>query len=142
VFHPRSDYMEIMMDKASLWQFFSEYLGFLCQLPSHQLLRIQLSPRACTIGPLVARVPNGLHINTCKYQFLGEGSDVAVDLPPASSKLSQPVFKSINFPAERPINKSNNQSSNYSVITTINHPLINYTVTFQSQSDNLKPISR
>jgi hypothetical protein len=39
-FDPRSGTLGFVVDKVELRQFFSEYFGFLCQFPFHQLLQI------------------------------------------------------------------------------------------------------
>jgi hypothetical protein len=51
-----------MVDKVALRQVFSEYFGFPSQFAFTLLLHTHLQPRADTIGPLVAGVPNGLSL--------------------------------------------------------------------------------
>jgi hypothetical protein len=54
-----------VIDKVAVWQVFSEYFSFPCQLSFHRLPHIhhRLSSRTCTIDQLVVHVPNGLILN-------------------------------------------------------------------------------
>jgi hypothetical protein len=55
--------MGFVVDKVTLGQVFSEYLGFPCQLSCHRMLYIHHLPSgAGTIDQLVAGVPSGLSL--------------------------------------------------------------------------------
>jgi hypothetical protein len=48
-----------VVEKVALGQVFSEYFGFACQFSFRQILHINLSRGAGTIGRLLADVPSG-----------------------------------------------------------------------------------
>jgi hypothetical protein len=67
VFDPSSDHVGFMVDKVTLWQLLSEYLGFPCQLPFYQpiLSRVWATIDGIWIGywiywPLI-------HVSTSNY---------------------------------------------------------------------------
>jgi hypothetical protein len=51
-----------MVDKVTLGQVFSEYIGFPCQFSFRQMLHTHLSSGAGTIGQFVTDVPSGLSL--------------------------------------------------------------------------------
>jgi hypothetical protein len=56
-----SVHVEFVVDKVALGQVFSEYFGFPCNFPFHQLLHnLYVSSEAGTISQTVVAVPNGL----------------------------------------------------------------------------------
>jgi hypothetical protein len=62
-FDPRSGHVGFVVDKVALGQVFSEYFGFPCQHPIHQLPHNHhLSSGAGTIGQILADVPSGLSL--------------------------------------------------------------------------------
>jgi hypothetical protein len=64
-FDPRSGLVGFMVDKVTVGQVFSEYLGLPCQLSFHRLLHTHpLSSGAGTIGQIVADVASGLNLTT------------------------------------------------------------------------------
>jgi hypothetical protein len=67
-FDPRSGHVRLLVDKMTLGQVFSEYLGFHCQLSFHRLLHNHhyLSSGAGTIGQIVTEVPSGLSLTLPK----------------------------------------------------------------------------
>jgi hypothetical protein len=50
----RSGNVGFVVDKVALGQVLSEYFGFLCQLPFHQIIHPHNHPGQVTIGQLVA----------------------------------------------------------------------------------------
>jgi hypothetical protein len=62
-FEPRSGNVAFVVDRVTLGQVFSGYLGFPYQILFHRLLHVHhLSSKAGTIGQLVADIPNGLRL--------------------------------------------------------------------------------
>jgi hypothetical protein len=62
-FSPRSVHVEFLVDIVALGQVFSKYLGYLCQLSSHQMLNFfHLSSEAGTKGCLWCVSAKGLSL--------------------------------------------------------------------------------
>jgi hypothetical protein len=85
-FEPRSGYMGFVVDKMTLGQVSSEYVGFPCRFSFHRQLSVHhhLSSGAGIIDQLVADVPNGLS-----------------PTPPQETKKKMEILQWVNFFIQR-----------------------------------------